>query len=691
MPLSRPLVAALTFAVVGAGCVGGAVWAVNVIENRSAIAVERELLIGGEDWAKARTDGLRVILTGTAASEAERFRALTLAGRAVDAARVIDEMAVTPTEPVAPPRFSVELLRNDDGISLIGLTPDAGSAQPLSARIAGAAPGAQVTDMLEPTGLPAPQGWDAAVRFGLAALERLPRSKISIAADKVAITAISDSPEEKRRLETEIAALVPAGISVAMDISAPRPVIAPFTLRFTVDENGARFDACSADNDKGRKRILDAAVAAGTTGRASCTLGLGVPSPRWAEAAVLAIGAVADLGAGSVTFSDADVSLIADHSVAQDTFDRVAGDLEARLPEVFSLKAVRQDPPAPPADATDPAPTFTALRAPGGRVELRGRLPDDLVRKAVDSFARAQFGTDAVFMAARLDETLPDGWPQRALAGLAALAELHHGSMLMRADLVDIRGVSGNPDASDTISRILSDRLGAGQAFSIDVRYDEALDPLANLPTPAECVQQVNDILTANKVNFDPGSANIEAAAGTTLNAVADVLRGCPGVKMEIGGHTDSQGRALMNQQLSEQRAEAVLHALMERRVLIGNLTAKGYGAEQPIADNDTEAGREANRRIEFRLIVSDAGEADDEGGGEAAKDDGEATDATSSDETGTVGSENPAEPAPQADSGSGGEAAPDPAASEDVEDAAPGIIVRDADDTTARPRARPR
>jgi OOP family OmpA-OmpF porin len=507
MPLSRPLTAAVTFTIVGAACVGGAIWAVNVIENRSAIAVERELLIGGEDWASARTDGLRVILTGAAESETRRFRALTLAGRAVDASRVIDHMTVAEADPIAPPRFSVEVLRNEDGVSLIGLIPETGAAAPLSARIARAAPGARVTDMLETTRLPAPEGWDAAVQFGLAALKQLPRSKISIAADRVAITAISDSAAEKRRLEREIAALAPQGISVAMDISAPRPVITPFTLRFIADENGMRFDACSADNAAGRKRILDAAILAGAPERASCTLGLGVPSPRWAEAAVLGIAAVGQLGAGSVTFSDADVSLIADHTVPQDTFDRVAGDLEARLPGVFSLKAIHQEPPTAPADDNAPPPTFTALRAPEGRVELRGRLPDELVRKAVDSFARAQFGADAVYMATRLDDALPEGWPQRTFAGLQALAELHHGSLLMRADLVDIRGVTGNPDASDKISRILSDRLGAGQAFSIDVRYDEALDPLANLPTPEECVQQVNDILSANKVTFDPGSA----------------------------------------------------------------------------------------------------------------------------------------------------------------------------------------
>ena len=72
---------------------------------------------------------------------------------------------------------------------------------------------------------------------------------------------------------------------------------------------------------------------------------------------------------------------------------------------------------------------------------------------------------------------------------------------------------------------------------------------------------------------------------------------------MEIGGHTDSQGREEMNQALSQSRAQALLNAIATRRILTSNLTAKGYGESLPISDNESETGREANRRIEFKLI----------------------------------------------------------------------------------------
>jgi OOP family OmpA-OmpF porin len=91
---------------------------------------------------------------------------------------------------------------------------------------------------------------------------------------------------------------------------------------------------------------------------------------------------------------------------------------------------------------------------------------------------------------------------------------------------------------------------------------------------------------------------------------------------MEIGGHTDSQGRESMNERLSQQRADAVLNAIMARRVLTSNLSAKGYGESRPIADNGTEDGREANRRIEFRLILPE--EETEQAAAEAETGDGE-------------------------------------------------------------------
>ena len=600
MRLSSIALLAATFVAGAVLCLVTAVFAVNVIQDNSERGVRQALDREGLHWAEVQADGLRVYLTGTAESEAIRFKAQSVAGTVVDAARIIDRMEVKDTQRLAPPRFSIEILRNDSGISLIGLVPAATDRTTLAEELASAAGGANVTDLLESADYAVPDGWNKAVDYAVASLQQLERAKISISANQVEITAISNSTTEKRQLETDLSSAAPRGLRLALQISAPRPVITPFTLRFLIEDGTARFDACSADSAEARDRILRAAGRAGLTGKASCTIGLGVPSPNWSIAAEQAIDALAALGGGSVTFADADITIIAAEGTDQALFDRTVGELENGLPDVFALHAVLPQPEA--SDASGP-PEFVATLSPEGLLQLRGRVSDELSRATAESFARARFGSDRIYVGARIDQNLPRDWPVRVLTGLEALSKLSNGAVIVQPDRISISGNTGNTEASAEIARLLSEKLGEAERFDIDVTYQEKLDPVASIPTPEECEAEIGAILEARKINFEPGSATPDSEARGIIDDIAEILKTCGDVRMEIGGHTDSQGREVMNQQLSQARAQAVLNALRERRVLTANITAKGYGEENPIADNDTEEGREANRRIEFKLI----------------------------------------------------------------------------------------
>ncbi|WP_212524973.1 OmpA family protein [Actibacterium sp. MT2.3-13A] len=612
MRLSANLIALAAVLVAGLLCVFSAVFAVTRIEERAATEIRHALAVEGLDWAEVAPDGLLVQLSGTAPSEATRFRALSITGSIVDAERVIDAMEVTPSQPINAPRFSMELLRNDSGVSLVGLIPAATDRGRLLKDVRDAVRGAPVTDLLDTARFDAPEGWEAAVRFGLEALGKLPRSKISIAADELRAIAIADSGKEKRRLETELRAAAPEGLTLVLDISAPRPVIAPFTLRFIIDESGARFDACSADTEAARDRILAAARNAGLTGKADCTIGLGVPSPNWARAVEAGIEGLAALGGGTLTFSDADVALVALDSTDQALFDRVVGETETALPEVFSLHAVKPQPVKIDGSGEgDGPPEFVATLSPEGLVQLRGRVPDELVRAATESYARSRFGLENVYAAMRLDPGLPEGWPLRVLTSLEALSDLENGSVVMQPGFVELRGTTSDEEANARIARLFADKLGEAQNFKIEVAYVAPPEPENTQPAPEDCVARVNAILEEQKITFAPGSVTVEGESLKVVDRIAEVLRECPDAQMEIGGHTDSQGREEMNLQLSQSRAEGVLSALLARRILTSNLTARGYGESQPIADNGTEEGREANRRIEFRLLLPEAAAAE--------------------------------------------------------------------------------
>lgn len=594
------------FLIAGAASTFGAMQAADFIEKRTLSTVSNALVGNDHSWVSVHVDGLRVELTGKAADEATRFRALSVANRIVDAERIIDSMDVVDAAAIEAPKFSVEILRNDSGVTIIGLIPASTDRAEIVTMISQLAGGTIVTDMMDATDYPAPKYWSAALRFGLDALRNLPKSKISITADRVAVTAISGSISEKRKIEADLKANTPSGIYLISNISAPRPVITPFTLRFIIEDGAAHFDACSADTDKTKTTITKAAITAGLKGKADCTIGLGVPTPSWGQAVASGIAALKDIGGGTITYSDADVTLVALDTTSQATFDRVIGELEAALPEVFSLHSILPEPVS--IDGTGEGagpPEFVATRSPEGQVQLRGRVTDERTRAAINSYAKARFGSNKVYGATRLDSELPDGWPLRVLAGIEALAELNKGSVVVQENYVAVRGVTGNPEANANIARLLSEKLGASEDYGIEVTYEKKLDPSAALLKPAECVAEITAVLNERKISFDPGSAALDTGGRAVVDRLAEIIKGCVKAKIEIAGHTDSQGREAMNQTLSQSRADAVLRGLIARRVLTTDLTAVGYGEATPIADNETEEGREANRRIEFTLIVS--------------------------------------------------------------------------------------
>ena len=574
-------------------------FSVKLIEDKSEIGVRSEFDKSGMTWAEVEANGLQVIIAGVAPTEALRFAALSTAGGVVDAARIIDEMQIKAVADIAPPRFSAEILLNDAGLSIIGLIPASTDRADILEQAIKNSDSSKITDLIEIADYPTPEGWQDALGFALFSMTKLQRAKISVQAGRVAIDAITDSAKEQSKLEKDLNRAAPPGLRLTLNISAPRPVITPFTLRLVKDERSARFDSCSANTEKARQLILNAANRAGLQGRSMCILGMGSPSPKWGIAVEQGIDAITKLGTGSITFSDTDVTIVAGVGTTQVSFDRIIGELENNLPAVFALYAKLPE----TEDSSLGPQEFIATLSPEGLVQLRGRLANENMRNLTESYARATFGTSNVYMAARLVSDLPDTWTLRILTGLEALSKLSYGVVTVTPNMVVVSGSAGEQMASTKIASLLAAKLGEAEEFDIKVTYIEKLDPIAALPTPDECEAEIAAIVAISKITFEPGSATINASALGTMDDIAEILRQCGDLKLEVQGHTDSQGREEMNLTLSQARAQSVLNELRARRVLTSTYTAKGYGEINPIADNKEEAGREANRRIEFRLL----------------------------------------------------------------------------------------
>ena len=122
--------------------------------------------------------------------------------------------------------------------------------------------------------------------------------------------------------------------------------------------------------------------------------------------------------------------------------------------------------------------------------------------------------------------------------------------------------------------------------------------------TATECETRFSVISTTGAIYFRTGSAELDRRSDPLLDSVADIANRCPGVRIEIGGYTDSVGSPESNRRLSNDRARSVADFLIRRGVVPDRITARGYGEEHPIAPNDTEVGRARNRRIEFRVVM---------------------------------------------------------------------------------------
>ena len=110
-------------------------------------------------------------------------------------------------------------------------------------------------------------------------------------------------------------------------------------------------------------------------------------------------------------------------------------------------------------------------------------------------------------------------------------------------------------------------------------------------------------IVNMSDVLFDTAKFSLRPEAREKLAKVAGIISGHPGLRLDVEGHTDNVGGDDYNQQLSEQRGSAVRDYLTQQGLQQGSVTTKGLGKTQPIATNDTAAGRQQNRRVE--LVIS--------------------------------------------------------------------------------------
>jgi OOP family OmpA-OmpF porin len=178
-------------------------------------------------------------------------------------------------------------------------------------------------------------------------------------------------------------------------------------------------------------------------------------------------------------------------------------------------------------------------------------------------------------------------------------------------------GCSTADDGDETDPPVCSDGIDNDGDGLIDFPADKGCESADDLdetdpcktPAPGERISLdgcgTGDIIVLRGVNFEFDKSRLTPNAKLILDEVAEALVANPQINVEISGHTDSMGSDEYNQRLSESRAASVVAYLVEKGVAAERMTSAGYGESQPVADNSTDEGREANRRVELKVMGS--------------------------------------------------------------------------------------
>lgn len=155
---------------------------------------------------------------------------------------------------------------------------------------------------------------------------------------------------------------------------------------------------------------------------------------------------------------------------------------------------------------------------------------------------------------------------------------------------------------------ILGAAVGGGAGALIGRKMDKQAQELQRDMANAK-VERVGEgikITFDSGILFDTNSSNLRPASQADIAKLAATLQKYPDTNVLVEGHTDNTGTDAINQPLSERRAQAVANSLTSQSVASSRITTKGFGSTEPVGDNSTAEGKQANRRVEVAIYANE-------------------------------------------------------------------------------------
>jgi len=195
------------------------------------------------------------------------------------------------------------------------------------------------------------------------------------------------------------------------------------------------------------------------------------------------------------------------------------------------------------------------------------------------------------------------------VSACASMNKKEEGAVIGAASGAAVGGVIGNQTGSTARGAIIGAAVGGAAGAIIGHQMDQQAKELSQNIKGAtvERVGEGIEVTFASGLLFAFDSDSIQAAAATNLHELAASLQKYPESQLLVVGHTDNVGDDFYNQRLSERRANSAATYLAAQGVARTRLGTSGKGESEPVATNDTDAGRQKNRRVEVAIYASEA------------------------------------------------------------------------------------
>ena len=239
-------------------------------------------------------------------------------------------------------------------------------------------------------------------------------------------------------------------------------------------------------------------------------------------------------------------------------------------------------------------------------VSIVGTVPSEEIKGLLVDQATRKFGPSGVEQDLAIQQGVKiaglgyDEFKQAALTSLQAVSRLEAGTADLSTDGLSLKGGAYYEAAMEKVKESLAGILPDGFSLNADLSVaapGEAVDA-------GICQTLLREALTDNTILFDSGKSTISEDSFGLLDGLIYTARRCPDSRIQIAGHTDSDGDDATNQLLSERRADAVVSYLSDAGLSLDRLEPKGFGETMPVADNNTAEGKAKNRRIEFVILA---------------------------------------------------------------------------------------